>query len=57
RGLVYKLIERAEASSAWNSALEYANEHFQGVELTFAKQEIFSAQQQAAKALTQPLAS
>ncbi|MEF1309017.1 phage recombination protein Bet [Vibrio mytili] len=57
RGLVYKLIERAEASNAWNSALEYANEHFQGVELTFAKQEIFNAQQQAAKALTQPLAS
>ena len=54
RGLVYKLIERAEASNAWNSALEYANEHFQGVELTFAKQEIFNAQQQAAKALTQP---
>ncbi|EMV4499157.1 phage recombination protein Bet, partial [Vibrio cholerae] len=45
------------ASNAWNSALEYANEHFQGVELTFAKQEIFNAQQQAAKALTQPLAS
>lgn len=57
RGLVYKLIERAEASGAWNSALEYANEHFQGLDLAFAKQEILNAQQQTAKVLEQPLAS
>ncbi len=57
RGLVSKLIERAKVSNAWNCALEYIDEHFQGVELTFAKQEITHAQQQTMKALNQPSVS
>nr|WP_067287063.1 phage recombination protein Bet [Marinobacterium profundum] len=46
QGLVSKLIERAEAAGAWNSALEYAQEHFQGTDLAFAQQQIHIARQQ-----------
>jgi phage recombination protein Bet len=53
QGRVSKLIERAEASGAWNSALEYAQEHFQGPDLTFGRQQIHGARQQT----TEPMVS
>lgn len=39
-----KLIERAEKAGAWNAALEYATEHFDGADLAFVKAEIQMAQ-------------
>jgi phage recombination protein Bet len=57
RGLVFKLIERAEASGAWSSALDYASQHFSGQELAFAQQEIGQAQQAAQQEQVLPLAS
>lgn len=39
-----KLIERAEKAGAWNAALEYAGEHFDGADLEFVKTEIQKAQ-------------
>ena len=53
-GLVYKAYRAAEASNVgivhWNMPMNI----FKGVELTFAKQEIFNAQQQAAKGAHTP---
>jgi hypothetical protein len=57
QGRISKLIQRAEASGAWNSALEYAQEHFQDLELTFARQQIQHAREQAALQLEQRQAS
>ena len=44
RRMSTKLIERAEKAGAWNAALEYATEHFDGADLEFVKAEIQIAQ-------------
>ena len=45
RKVTQKLIQRAEkANGAWNAALEYAGEHFDGVDLAFVTSEIRSAE-------------
>jgi phage recombination protein Bet len=54
---VQRLVERAEASGAWNNALEYAEEHFEGNLLAYARQTLQNAQHHAAPLPGQPLAS
>jgi phage recombination protein Bet len=45
RKVSQKLIQRAEkANGAWNAALEYASEHFEGSDLVFVNQEIRKAE-------------
>ncbi|NBS15827.1 MAG: phage recombination protein Bet [Gammaproteobacteria bacterium] len=45
RKVSQKLIQRAEkAHGAWNAAIEYASEHFDGADLAFVNQEIWKAE-------------
>ena len=51
RKLSQKLIQRAEkADGAWNAAIEYASEHFDGADLAFVNQEIRKAESSWKKA-------
>ena len=43
RRMTLKLIQRAENAGAWNAALDYAAEHFEGADLAFVTAEIHSA--------------
>lgn len=52
-----KLIQRAEkANGAWNAALDYAGEHFEGADLAFVTTEIRTAEARW-KAVHTPLLS
>ena len=44
RRMSTKLIQRAEKAGAWQAALEYASEHFEGPDLAFVTREIEMAQ-------------
>ena len=46
RRMSAKLIQRAEQAGAWNAALEYAAEHFEGTDLAFVNSELELAQSQ-----------